>query len=109
MKGIISPLATPLAPGGDALDAVGTRRLLAHVISGGVAGVFILGSTGEGPSLSPTLRRDFVALCCTLVREILAAEEGEGADDRRDRCVVMMFVAWTGKDRQLIKTKFVFV
>ena len=92
MKGIITPLATPLTPSGDALDAAGTRRLLAHVIAGGVAGVFILGSTGEGPSLSPALRRDFVALCCALVREILAAEEGEGANDRRDRCVVCMLL-----------------
>lgn len=60
--------------------------MLDHVISGGVSGVFILGSTGEGPSLSPRLRRDFVSTCCAAVRDILAAKqraEGNAAGDFR--------------------------
>ena len=32
--------------------------------------MFILGSTGEGPSLSPPLRREFVTLCCSIVKDI---------------------------------------
>jgi 4-hydroxy-tetrahydrodipicolinate synthase len=51
------------------------------VICGGVAGVFILGSTGEGPSLTPRLRRDFVTLCCDAVREILANERKRRGDE----------------------------
>ena len=76
-KGIITPLATPLTQSGDGIDHDGTRRLLSHVISGGVTGIFILGSTGEGPSLSPQLRRDFVKLCCNSVREMLAATKAK--------------------------------
>lgn len=70
-QGIITPLVTPLSCGGNSIDHEGTRKVLNHVITGGVAGIFILGSTGEGPSLSPNLRREFVTICCSLVPDIL--------------------------------------
>ena len=66
LTGIVPPLVTPLT-GRDTIDAEGTRRLLQHVIAGGVSGVFILGTTGEGPSLSYRLRREFIQLVCELV------------------------------------------
>jgi 4-hydroxy-tetrahydrodipicolinate synthase len=49
--GIVPPLVTPLLDN-DTLDIGGLERLIEHVIAGGVHGVFILGTTGEGPSLS---------------------------------------------------------
>ena len=64
--GIVPPLITPLTDR-DTIDEPGARRLLEHVINGGVAGVFILGSTGEAPSLSYRLRREFIRLCCDAV------------------------------------------
>ena len=66
-RGIAPPLVTPLA-GRDQIDEEGTRRLLEHVISGGVHGVFILGTTGEAPSLSYRLRREFIRLVCDVVQ-----------------------------------------
>ncbi len=60
IKGIIPPLVTPLMADGT-LDREGVDRLLEHVIEGGVHGVFILGTTGEGPHLSYDLRRQFIA------------------------------------------------
>ncbi|MGI9474522.1 MAG: dihydrodipicolinate synthase family protein [Rubripirellula sp.] len=65
-RGIVPPLVTPLA-GRDTIDLEGTRRLLDHVIDGGVHGVFILGTTGEAPSLSYRLRRDFIREACEIV------------------------------------------
>ncbi len=64
--GIVPPLVTPLAAR-DKIDEEGTRRLLEHVIAGGVHGVFILGTTGEAPSLSYRLRRDFIRAVCQIV------------------------------------------
>ncbi len=58
-RGIVPPLVTPLA-GRDVLDVDGLQRLLDHVIGGGVSGVFILGTTGEAPSLSYRLRRELI-------------------------------------------------
>ncbi len=65
LRGIIPPLVTPLA-GRDALDEEGLERLVAHVLDGGVQGVFILGSTGEAPSLSYALRRRLIRRVCDL-------------------------------------------
>ena len=62
-KGIIPPLVTPLE-GRDTLDQSGFKRLIERVINGGVHGVFILGTTGEGPSLSYRLRREVIRLTC---------------------------------------------
>lgn len=66
LSGIVPPLVTPLADR-DTIDHEGTQRLLEHVVSGGVAGVFILGTTGEAPSLSYRLRREYIHLVCQIV------------------------------------------
>jgi 4-hydroxy-tetrahydrodipicolinate synthase len=50
MDGIIVPLITPLKPD-ESLDEPGLERLVNHVIAGGVSGIFVLGSSGEGPAL----------------------------------------------------------
>jgi 4-hydroxy-tetrahydrodipicolinate synthase len=66
LRGIIPPLVTPLrAP--DELDVAGLERLIERIIGGGVHGVFVLGSTGEGPSLSYRLRRELIERACRLV------------------------------------------
>jgi dihydrodipicolinate synthase/N-acetylneuraminate lyase len=63
LRGIVPPLVTPLLDR-DTIDVDGTRRLIDHVIRGGVSGIFILGTTGEAPSLSYRLRREFIELAC---------------------------------------------
>jgi len=57
--GIIPPLATPLLDR-DTLDVAGLERLVEHVLAGGVHGLFVLGTTGEGPALPPAVRRGIV-------------------------------------------------
>lgn len=64
--GIIPPLVTPLADR-DTLDVAGFQRLISHVLGGGVHGIFVLGTTGEGPSLSHHLQREVVSQACQLV------------------------------------------
>ncbi len=61
--GITPPLITPLLSR-DTLDVAGLERLIEHQISGGVAGLFILGTTGEGPSHSYRLRRELIERTC---------------------------------------------
>jgi len=62
----VPPLITPLSRR-DELDHEGLERLLDHVIEGGVAGIFILGTTGEAPSLSYRLRREMIRETLRLV------------------------------------------
>lgn len=51
----------------DELDVPGLERLIEHILSGGVSGLFILGTTGEGPSLSYRLRRELIERVCKQV------------------------------------------
>ncbi len=66
LKGIIPPLVTPLL-NQDKLDLPGLERLVEHLISGGVHGLFILGTTGEGPSLGYPLRYELTERVCDQV------------------------------------------
>ncbi len=59
LTGIIPPLVTPLRDQ-DTIDDAGLERHLERMVRGGVAGVFVLGTTGEGPSLSYQVRRDLI-------------------------------------------------
>ncbi len=59
LRGIIPPMITPLLDR-DALDREGLERLIEHILSGGVHGLFILGTTGEAPSLSYELRAELI-------------------------------------------------
>src|ERR1041385_1877343 len=67
LTGIVPPMLTPLRAR-DELDIVGLERLIEHTLSGGVSGLFILGTTGEGPSLSYRLRRELIERTCRQVK-----------------------------------------
>lgn len=49
------------------LDVEGVERLVAHILGGGVHGLFLLGTTGEATDLEYGLRRELVARTCALV------------------------------------------
>ncbi len=66
LRGIVPPMVTPLVDR-DTLDTAGAERLVEHILAGGVHGLFILGTTGEAPSLSYRLRRELVTLVCNKV------------------------------------------
>ena len=67
LHGIVPPMVTPLLDR-DTLDVEGLERLVEHLIAGGVAGLFILGTTGEAPSLSYRLRRELIERTTELVK-----------------------------------------
>jgi len=62
-RGIIPPMVTPLVDK-DQLDIEGLERLINHILEGGVHGLFVLGTTGEAPSLSYRLRRELIQRSC---------------------------------------------
>src|SRR5580658_1298064 len=79
LRGLITPLATPLALSDQAepsLDVPALERLLDHVINGGVTGIFLLGSTGEFSSLGREMRQEIIRRACAHVNRrvpVLAA------------------------------------
>ncbi len=66
LKGIIPPMITPLTENGE-LDTEGLKRLVEHLISGGVHGIFLLGTNGEAPSLTYALRKELISKACKLI------------------------------------------
>ena len=66
ISGIIPPIVTPLS-GAGALDVAGLEKLIEYVLAGGVHGIFVLGTTGEGPSLSYDLRCQMIRRTCKQV------------------------------------------
>jgi 4-hydroxy-tetrahydrodipicolinate synthase len=66
LKGIIPPLVTPLLDN-NTLDVEGLEKLIGHVLSGGVHGLFILGTTGEATNLTYDLRKEMMLRTCKLV------------------------------------------
>ena len=69
LTGLIPPMVTPL----DAkrrLDKKGTKNMVNHLLKGGVDGIFLLGTTGEGPHLSYAIREELVKTVCAEVRKL---------------------------------------
>jgi len=66
LRGFITAMITPLK-GQDLLDVAGLERLIEYILSGGVHGLFILGTTGEAPALKFQLRRELIERTCRQV------------------------------------------
>src|SRR2546430_9830973 len=66
IQGIIVPIVTPLRAA-DLLDEPGLENLVEHLLEGGVNGLFVLGTTGEGPALPYHTRHELVRRVCDQV------------------------------------------
>jgi 2-dehydro-3-deoxy-D-pentonate aldolase len=67
IHGIVPPMVTPLKESGE-LDQDGLEGLIEHILSAGVGGLFVLGTTGEGPSLDYRLRYELVEKSGEIIR-----------------------------------------
>jgi hypothetical protein len=65
-SGVIPAIPTPFTPDGRAVDEASLRRIVRHVVDGGVHGIMTTGGTDEFPHLSREERR--------LVTEVVVAE-----------------------------------
>ncbi len=66
-RGAVVPMVTPVTAGG-ALDEPAVGRLMDFLIAGGVDGVFVLGTTGEGASVPRSARQRLVELAVDRAR-----------------------------------------
>src|SRR5436853_1828037 len=65
-SGVIPAIPTPFTPDGRSVDEAALRRIVRHVVDGGVDGIMTTGGTGEFPHLSRDERR--------VVTEVVVAE-----------------------------------
>lgn len=68
LSGVIPPVVTPLISH-DQLDVEAVDRIVNHLLEGGVSGLFVLGTTGEGPSVSYQIRYEMVERTCGAASE----------------------------------------
>lgn len=66
-SGVIPPVVSPMNSS-DELDVEAVDRIVEHLIQGGVSGLFVLGTTGEGPSLTYQMRYEMVERTCDQVK-----------------------------------------
>ena len=57
LHGVIPAIPTPFTADGRAVDEAALRRVVRHVVDGGVHGIMTTGGTGEFPHLSREERR----------------------------------------------------
>lgn len=107
LRGIIPPLATPLVDD-DRLDVPGLERLVEHVLAGGVHGLFVLGTTGEGPSLSYRLRHEVVQHVCRLVEGRVPVLVGVTDSSPSESLRLAQFAAEAGAQGVVLAAPFYF-
>ncbi|HNQ90083.1 MAG TPA: dihydrodipicolinate synthase family protein [Verrucomicrobiota bacterium] len=66
--GVVVPLVTPITSDGR-LDFAALDRLIAFQIAGGVEGLLLLGTTGEGPCVPRSMRRPFIERAVAAARK----------------------------------------
>ena len=83
IEGIIVPMITPLTED-FALDYPGLERLVNHLVDGGVAALFPLGTTGEGPLFSLEFQQEVNRAVCRFAagrRPVLTGVSGASPED----------------------------
>jgi len=108
LRGVIPAIPTPFTADGRAVDEDALRRVVRHVVDGGVRGIMTTGGTGEFPHLSRKER--------SRVTEIVAAEAagavpvyaGTAACSTWEAIALMEDAAQAGADAAILTPPFYF-
>lgn len=96
-KGIIPALITPLTKEGRINEKV-LRKLINHVIDGGVHGIFITGTTGEFYGLSPAARKEIIQISVDETAGRVPVYVGTGAITTRESIELTNIAEENGAD-----------
>ena len=107
LRGIVPPMITPLA-GNDELDVAGLEKLVEHMISGGIHGLFVLGTTGEAPALSYRVRREVIETTCKLVNGRIPVIVGVIDTSRTEMLAMAKVAADAGAESLVIAPPYYF-
>ena len=107
LDGIIVPLITPLKSD-EAIDEPGLEKLVEHVIAGGVSGIFLLGSSGEGPALSDAVKERLVRLVATQAKNRVAVLVGAFSVGTRQTIDLARRLLQNGGDVAVLVAPFYF-
>ena len=80
--GVVVPMVTPVTASGE-LDEAAVDRLVDSLLAGGVEGIFVLGTTGEGANVPKPFRQKFVERVVKRAGKTCLIYVGLGEDLRR--------------------------
>lgn len=107
LRGIVPPVVTPLDARG-ALDVESLQRVIENLIAGGVHGLFMLGTTGEGPSLSVETRQAVVRESCRIVDKRIPVLVGVTDSSLDEGLSLVSFAADAGADAAVAAPPYYF-
>jgi 4-hydroxy-tetrahydrodipicolinate synthase len=91
-KGILPALITPLTKDAKKVNEKGLRKLLDYVITGGIHGVFVIGTTGEFYGLTPEEKKEIMQITMDEVKGRVPVFAGTGAITTKE-CVQFTQIA----------------
>lgn len=106
LAGVVPPLLTPLADG--ELDTLGLERLIEYVLCADVGGLFVLGTTGEGPALSRASREAIVSESVAIVAGRVPVLAGVSDASLSDAVEAAHWAAECGADAVVATPPFYF-
>lgn len=97
IEGIVVPVVTPLDKNG-ALDGKALCRHHEYLIKNRIAGLFVLGTTGEGPALPLKVKQDMIVKTVENSNKRVPVLVGISADNLEDYLLLADFAARSGAD-----------
>ena len=95
IRGIVPPVVTPLNEFGN-LDCEALKKHHEYLLKHGVSGLFVLGTTGEGPALPQRLKEEMIARTVEICNGRVPVLAGISADGLEDYLTVADFAARHG-------------
>ncbi len=65
-EGVVTPMVTPFTADG-VIDRQALQRLVDHLVDGGVSGIFLMGTTGEGASMPVAMQHELIRLAAEYI------------------------------------------
>src|SRR3954451_12687264 len=106
--GVIPAIPTPFTDDGREVDADGLRRVVAHVVDGGVHGIMTTGGTGEFPHLSREERRRVTQVVVEEAAAAVPIYAGTAACSTWEALALTPDAAAVGSDAAILLPPFYF-
>jgi 4-hydroxy-tetrahydrodipicolinate synthase len=108
LHGVVPAIPTPFTADGREVDEAALRRIVRHVVDGGVHGIMTTGGTGEFPHLSREERRRVTEIAASEAGGAAAIYAGTAACATWEAIALMEDAAAVGADAAILTPPFYF-
>jgi 4-hydroxy-tetrahydrodipicolinate synthase len=107
LKGVYPAMVTPLTPD-EKVDKPAIRKVVRYLLEGGVYGLVVMGSTGEFPAMTESMRRDAIETALDEVKGKVPVLIGCGEPGTQRTIEQVKFAAKTKADGVLVAVPYYF-